>query len=181
MSSRFAAILTIIEVIVLVVWLGLARGNVSLGIERAAPVAAAGFLVIGILVEELVRYRLLKGVFPASRALKLVALGVVIETVGWIVAVPREGLVSIYAAMQSVFAGMFVILFAFLAVEHAVIDVATRGVGLRQLRLGQVLGFSAVEAAGGAIWLFNPVIGTIIVLAATSFFEHRDGIALSRR
>lgn len=181
MNNRIAAVLTVIEVIVLVIWLALAVGQSPLGIAKASPLVAAAFLLVGILVEELVRFRLLKGVFPSGRALKLVALGVAIETVGWIVAVPDLRVAPVYEALRSVFAGTFVLLFAFLAVEHAVIDAATGGVSLRNLRLGQVLGFSAVEAAGGAIWLFNPVLGTIVVLAATSFFEHRDGIVLSQR
>src|SRR5437879_5511744 len=74
--NRLAALITIIEVIVLVVWLRLTA--------TAAAAVAAGFLFVGILVEELVRFRGIKNRFPQGRELGLVALGVAVETVGWI-------------------------------------------------------------------------------------------------
>src|SRR5437667_11397612 len=74
--NRLAALITIIEVIVLVAWLMLTA--------TAAAAVAAGFLFIGILVEELVRFRGIKNRFPQGRELALVVLGVAVETVGWI-------------------------------------------------------------------------------------------------
>src|SRR3989454_4136079 len=75
--NRLAVLITGIEVVVLVVWLGLTTS--------AAAAVAAGFLFIGILVEELVRFRGIKTRFPQGRELALVLLGVAIETGGGVV------------------------------------------------------------------------------------------------
>src|SRR3989454_5433975 len=72
--NRLAVLITGIEVVVLVVWLGLTTS--------AAAAVAAGFLFIGILVEELVRFRGIKTRFPQGRELALVLLGVAGGTVG---------------------------------------------------------------------------------------------------
>src|SRR5437899_11002610 len=74
--NGLAALITRSEVIVLVVWLRLTA--------TGAAAVAAGFLFIGILVEELVRFRGVKNRFPQGRELGLVALGVAVETVRWI-------------------------------------------------------------------------------------------------
>src|SRR3989475_8614307 len=66
--NRLAVLITGIEVIVLVEWLRLTT--------TAAAAVAAGFLFIGILVEELVRFRGIKTRFPQGRELALVLLGV---------------------------------------------------------------------------------------------------------
>src|SRR3989442_2150007 len=66
--NRLAVLITGIEVIVLVEWLRLTT--------TAAAAVAAGFLFIGILVEELVRFRGIKTRFPQGRVLALVLLGV---------------------------------------------------------------------------------------------------------
>src|SRR2546426_12528438 len=74
--NRLAALITIIEVIVLVVWLRLTA--------TAAAAVAAGFLFIGILDEELGRFRGVKNRLPQGRELGLVALGGAVETAGGI-------------------------------------------------------------------------------------------------
>src|SRR2546428_13273940 len=66
--NKLAALITVIEVVVLVEWLRLTTS--------AAAAVAAGFLFIGILVEELVRFRGIKTRFPQGRELALVLLGV---------------------------------------------------------------------------------------------------------
>src|SRR5207247_11439849 len=81
--NRLAALITIIEVIVLVVWLRLTA--------TAAAALAAGFLFVGILVEELVRFRGVKNGFPRGCELAVVAVGGGAGTVGW---APRLGLVG---------------------------------------------------------------------------------------
>src|SRR2546426_12613587 len=107
--NRLAAFITIIEVIVLVVWLRLTA--------TAAAAVAAGFLFIGILVEELVRFRGIKTRFPQGRELALVLLGVAIETVGWVL--PLVSNTRLF--------GGFGILFVTLDIEHAVINLDTTG------------------------------------------------------
>src|SRR2546428_7466506 len=72
--NKLAALITVIEVVVLVEWLRLTTS--------AAAAVAAGFLFIGILVEELVRFRGIKTRFPQGRELALVLLGVAGETHG---------------------------------------------------------------------------------------------------
>src|SRR2546422_4902818 len=72
--NKLAALITVIEVVVLVEWLRLTT--------TAAAAVAAGFLFIGILVEELVRFRGIKTRFPQGRELALVLLGVAVETRG---------------------------------------------------------------------------------------------------
>lgn len=152
--SRLALLITIIEIVVLVKWLGLTM--------NAAAAVAAGFLFVGILIEELVRFKGVKSRFPQGRELLLVVGGVGVETVTWILPV----------VFKTPIAQTFGILFVGLEIEHAVINLATTG----RFDLRGVLDFSAVEAAGGAIWLSNPSLGTIVVLAITSFLEHIQGI-----
>src|SRR2546422_4752285 len=72
--NKLAALITVIEVVVLVEWLRLTT--------TAAAAVAAGFLFIGILVEELVRFRGIKTRFPQGRELALVLLGVAVGTLG---------------------------------------------------------------------------------------------------
>src|SRR2546427_13135805 len=72
--NKLAALITVIEVVVLVEWLRLTTS--------AAAAVAAGFLFIGILVEELVRFRGIKTRFPQGRELALVLLGVAGGAVG---------------------------------------------------------------------------------------------------
>ncbi len=152
--NRLAALITIIEVIVLVVWLRLTA--------TAAAAVAAGFLFIGILVEELVRFRGIKNRFPQGRELALVVLGVAVETVGWILPLVLNARLLV----------AFGILFVTLDIEHAIINLATTGT----FNLGSVVDFSAIEAAGGAVWLANPSAATIAVLAVTSVLEHVQGV-----
>jgi len=152
--NRLAALITIIEVIVLVVWLRLTA--------TAAAAVAAGFLFVGILVEELVRFRGIKNRFPQGRELGLVALGVAVETVGWILPLVLNARLLV----------AFGILFVTLDIEHTIINLATTGT----FNLGSVVDFSAVEAAGGAVWLTNPSAATIAVLAVTSVLEHVQGV-----
>lgn len=152
--NRLAVLITIIEVIVLVVWLRLTT--------TAAAAVAAGFLFIGILVEELVRFRGVKTRFPQGRELALVVLGVAVETVGWILPLVLSARLVV----------AFAILFVTLDIEHAIINLATTG----KFSLGSVVDFSAIEAAGGAVWLTNPSAATIAVLAVTSVLEHVQGV-----
>ncbi len=152
--NRLAVLLTGIEVVVLVEWLRLTT--------TAAAAAAAGFLFVGILVEELVRFRGIKSRFPQGRELLLVLLGVAVETVGWILPLVLKAQLLL----------AFVILFVALDIEHAIIGLATTG----KFTLGGVVDFSAIEAAGGAVWLNNPSIGTIVVLVIASILEHVQGI-----
>ena len=151
--NKLAALITVIEVVVLVEWLKLTTS--------AAAAVAAGFLFIGILVEELVRFRGIKTRFPQGRELALVLLGVAIETVGWILALVNTRLLVAFG-----------ILFVTLDVEHAVINLATTG----KFNLGAVVDFSAIEAAGGALWLTNPSAATIAILVVTSVLEHVQGV-----
>ena len=152
--ARLAVVITVIEVIVLVQWL-------QMTMTQAAAVAA-GFLFVGILIEELVRFMGIKNRAPREREFLLIALGVAVETVTWI-------LPLVLALLP---AQTFGILFVGLTVEHAIIGLATRG----KFDLQSVVDFSAVEAAGGTIWLMDPSVGTIIVLAITSVLEHVQGI-----
>lgn len=152
--NRLSVLLTGIEVVVLVEWLRLTA--------TAAAVVAAGFLFIGILIEELVRFRGIKSRFPQGNELLLVLLGVAVETVGWI-------LPLVFRAQLVL---TFVILFVTLDIEHAIINLATTG----KFNLGSVVDFSALEAVGGAIWLINPSVGTIVILAVTSVLEHVQGV-----
>lgn len=172
MIGRIAAILTVIELIVLVVWLALATGA-GQGVLNLArnPALAVVVLAGGLMVEEVVRFRLIKGRFPQNAGMlqrneiMLLVIGVIVELVGWILPVARA-----FNALAT-----FFILFGFLSVEHAIIDFATTG----KFRIGEVLGFSATEAAGGTVWLINPSLETVGVLVVTSFIEHRQGVALS--
>src|SRR5713226_6894599 len=141
--NRLAVLLTGIEVVVLVEWL------------RLTTTAAAGLLFVGILVEELVRFRGIKSRFPQGRELLLVLVGVAVESVGWILPLVLKAQ-----------------LFVALDIEHAIIGLATTG----KFTLGGVVDFSAIEAAGGAVWLNNPSIGTIVVLVIASILEHVQGI-----
>src|SRR2546430_13792927 len=143
--NRLAALITIIEIIVLVVWLRLTA--------TAAAAVAAGFLFVGILVEELVRFRGIKNRFPQGRELGLVALGVAVETVGGILPLVLNARLLV----------AFGVLFVTLDIEHTIINLATTGT----FNLGSVVDFSAIEAAGGAVWLTNPSAATIAVLAVT--------------
>lgn len=152
--NRLAAVLTVIEVAVLVEWLRLTT--------TAAAAVAAGFLFIGILVEEVVRFRGIKNIFPQSREALLVVLGVAVESVAWILPL----------ALKTPAALTFVILLVGLDVEHAIINLATTG----RFSLGSVVDFSALEAAGGTIWLTAPSIGTVVVLVITSVLEHVQGV-----
>ena len=115
-----------------------------------------------VLVEELVRFRGIKTRFPQGRELALVLLGVAIETVGWIL--PLVSNTRLLVA--------FGILFVTLDIEHAVINLATTG----KFSLGSVVDFSAIEAAGGALWLTNPSAATIAILVVTSVLEHVQGV-----
>lgn len=152
--NRLAVLITGIEVVVLVEWLRLTT--------TAAAAVAAGFLFIGILVEELVRFRGIKNRFPQGRELVLVLVGVAVETVGWI-------LPLVFKAQLLL---AFVILFITLDIEHAIINLATTG----KFALGSVVDFSALEAVGGAVWLTNPSVGTIGILIVTSVLEHVQGV-----
>lgn len=152
--NRLAVLLTAIEVVVLVEWFGLTTS--------AAAAVAAGFLFVGILVEELVRFRGIKIRFPTGRESLLIFLGVAVESVGWILPLVLKTQVLLTLA----------ILFITLDVEHAIISLATTG----KFSLRGVVDFSAIEAAGGAIWLSNPSIGTVIVLIITSVLEHVQGV-----
>jgi hypothetical protein len=128
----------------------------------AAAAVAAGFLVVGILIEELVRFRGIKGQFPQGGALMLVILGVAVESVAWILPL----------ALKTQVALTFVILFVGLDIEHAIINRATTGT----FSLASVVDFSALEAAGGAIWLAAPSAATVVVLVITSVLEHVQGV-----
>ena len=152
--NKLAALITVIEVVVLVEWLKLTTS--------AAAAVAAGFLFIGILVEELVRFRGIKTRFPQGRELALVLLGVAIETVGWILPLVLNTRLLV----------TFGILFVTLDIEHAIINLATTG----KFNLGAVVDFSAIEAAGGALWLTNPSAATIAILVVTSVLEHVQGV-----
>lgn len=153
--TKLAITITVIEVVVLVVWLALTRMAV-------APQVAAGFLFAGILLEELLRFRGIKGHLPFGRGLALLVLGVGIETATWIAALSAGSV-----------AGLLVVLFVGLVVEHAIIAAATGG---GSISLRGALDFSAVEAAGGAIWLADPSAATIVILVTTSVLEHVQGI-----
>src|SRR3989442_16036066 len=65
--NKLAALITVIEVVVLVEWLRLTTS--------AAAAGAAGFLFIGILVEGLVRFRGIKTRFPQGGELGLGVVG----------------------------------------------------------------------------------------------------------
>ena len=151
--AALGALLTGIEVPVLVKWLLLALARSWL---------AAPFLFVGVAIEELVRFRGIKGRLPTGRELTLVGLGVLVETITWIVPF----------ATHADFGAAFLFIFGGLALEHAIIDSATSGA----FALGRVLDFSAVEAAGGALWLTYPTPLTIGVLAAASVLEHVQGL-----
>lgn len=152
--ARIAIVITVIEVVVLVRWLGLT--------STAAAAVAAGFLYAGILVEEVLRFRLIKGRLPQGRDLTLIAAGVAVETIGWILPV----------ALQTPIGLTFGILFVALTSEHAIIGLATTGF----FDVRSVLDFSALETAGGALWLTEPSAATIGVLTVTSFLEHVQGV-----
>src|SRR2546425_227476 len=66
----------------------------------------------------------------------------------------------------------FGILFVALVIEHAIINLATTG----KFTLGGVVDFSAIEAAGGALWLTTPIVATIAFLIVTSVLEHVQGV-----
>lgn len=149
--NGLAVLLTGIEVVVLVEWLRLAMTAV-----------AAGFLFVGILIEELVRFRGIKGRFPQGQALLLVILGVAVESVAWILPL----------ALKTEVAVTFAILFVGLDIEHAIINLATTG----KFGLASVVDFSALEAAGGTIWLTAPSAATVVVLLITSVLEHVQGV-----
>lgn len=151
--NRLAVLITGIEVAVLVEWLRRAVAGLP---------SAAGFLFGGILVEEVVRFRGIKGRLPNLRELVIIAVGVAVETVAWIIPV----------AFRLDPAQTFGVLFVGLDLEHAIIGYATTG----KFDLRSVIDFSAVEAAGGTIWLVAPGIGTVVVLAITSVLEHVQGI-----
>lgn len=152
--NGLAALLTGIEVVVLAEWLRLTT--------TAAAAVAAGFLVAGILIEELVRFRGIKGRFPQGRALLLVILGVAVESVAWILPL----------VLKTQLALTFGILFVGLDIEHAIINLATTGT----FSLASVVDFSALEAAGGTIWLTAPSAATVVVLVITSVLEHVQGV-----
>jgi hypothetical protein len=151
MIALLAVLLSAVEVAVLVRWLQL----------RPAWYSASAVLFVGIAVEELIRFRGVRGAFPKGSALTLVGVGVFVESIGWALAVGTE------------FPTSLLYLFVFLAVEHAVIRVATNG---GTLTVGKVLDFSAIEAFGGAVWLAHPNPGTLAVLAAASLLEHVQGL-----
>lgn len=152
--NGLAALLTGIEVVVLVQWLRLTM--------TAAAAVAAGVLFIGILIEELVRFRGIKRRFPQGQALLLVILGVAVESVAWILPL----------ALKTQVAVTFAILFVGLDIEHAIINLATTGT----FNLASVVDFSALEAAGGTIWLTAPSAATVVVLLITSVLEHVQGV-----
>ena len=152
--NGLAALLTGIEVIVLVEWLRLTT--------TAAAAVAAGFLVVGILIEEVLRFRGIKRRFPQARELGLVGAGVAVEAVAWILP-----LVLNTPGWQT-----FAIVFVGLDIEHAIINLATTGT----FSLRRVADFTAVEAIGGAIWLTAPSVGTIAILIIASVLEHVQGV-----
>lgn len=167
MINLIAGIITIIEFVTLVAWLAVATGTPVPGygpLDIPAGLAAA-VLAVGITIEELVRYRLVKGRFPRGGELGFFAGGIAVEIVGWIIA--------LRLADPQAIIGSFGVLFGTLAVEHALIQQATNG---GPFNLRGVLDFSAVEAVGGAVWLVNPSVGTLVILAVTSALEHVQGV-----
>src|SRR5712692_7678999 len=99
--------LTIVEVWGLVRWFGLAIGLMF--------ALAFAFLFGVVLVEELGRFRGIKGRFPTGTELTLLVIGVLVETIGWAVAFTlRENVASTFLA-----------LFVVLDLEHAIIATAT--------------------------------------------------------
>jgi hypothetical protein len=160
-----AGFLTVIEVLVLVKWLGLAT-------MPTTGLAAYLVLLVGIGVEELLRFRGIRKRFPSGTELTLVAAGVTVEVFTWILAFGRAH-VSVVDT--------FVTLFVGLDIEHAIIAAATSRTPAGTLAdfvasLGRVADFSAVEAAGGTIWLAAPSVGTLTVMAIMSVLEHVQGL-----
>src|SRR5436853_6971401 len=129
---------------------------------QAVADVARRFLMVSNLVEELVRFRGIKNRFPQGRELGLVALGVAVETVGWILPLVLNARLLV----------AFGILFVTLDIEHTIINLATTGT----FNLGSVVDFPAIEAAGGAVRLTNRSARTIAVLAVTSVLEHVQGV-----
>src|SRR3989441_13108206 len=107
--NRLAVLITGIEVVVLVVWLRLT--------STATEAVAAGFLFVGIVIEELVRFRGIKSRFRQGGELAMVLLGVVVETVGWILPL----------VLNTRLLGTLGCLFVRLVIEHGIISLATTG------------------------------------------------------
>jgi len=128
----------------------------------SAGYLAAVVLFLVIAIEETGRFHGIKGRFPDGHEWTVLGIGVLIETIIWII--PLATKAPAVLAIGELFVG--------LAVEHAVIRFATNGT----FELGKVLDFTATEALGGGIWLTAPSVATVILLTATSIFEHVQGL-----
>jgi hypothetical protein len=163
--------LTSIEAVTVVLWLAFALVG-----QRFF---AAATLVIGFGLEEKRRIEDI----TSRRAPVLLAVPIIVEVIGWVLA--------LLALKPYGLAGVAVVLFVFLWPEHSLVGNLTSGRPLLSNIFNvKALGFSAVEAVGGAVAIAliaqafatgnvlayaGAVVG-VAVLMYTSTAEHREGI-----
>jgi hypothetical protein len=198
--QSLVGLFTVVEVVGLVVWLGLARGTVAfepaeqLGV--AAPTAAVGLgvLFVALYVEHLLTDAAVNGIdlnVPLIAPLVFSAT----ETALW----------GAWLALAEIVGGLFgvgvagVVLAVLLVPQHTIEDNALRGDGiLSELIDVGTLGFSVVEAVAATAWLalvfreslladlgvatsIDPALVGLGALAVLLFVEHNVGVQFSRR
>jgi len=173
------AVFTVVEIVTLVKWLALA-------------IAMQGVRAVGVLFGGLFVEHVIQGVVRARAALTprnllsyakqraaLIAVFTAVETAIWVVARLIEdsqyGAARLETGEQALLSvATFFFLFGTLVVKHALAkNVFDEGrVSVAGFRDGTNILGSALEALGAAVWLAAPSVGTIAVMAVTSYVEH---------
>ena len=174
------AVFTVVEVVALVIWLALVRGEAgTFQMDSISIVTGLGILAVGITIEHLLSYNVINkrplfklGGLPVGK--KLVVS--VIETGIWAIWLILADTNALVAAL-----GLAVLLIF----EHSFSDNVFKGRGIFSRLLNvRTVGFSLIEAAGAAVWLAlvgaGQQIAGIAALLITSLIEHTMAVNLGR-
>jgi len=174
------AVFTVVEVVALVIWLALVRGEAgTFQRDSISVLTGLGILAVGITIEHLLSYNVINkrplfklGGLPVGK--KLVVS--VIETGIWAIWLILADFNALVAAV-----GLAVLLIF----EHSFSDNVFKGRGIFTRLLNvRTVGFSLIEAAGAAVWLAlvgaGQQIAGIAALLITSLIEHTMAVNLGR-
>lgn len=175
-------VFTTVEVITLVVWLAIAFAATDLlGSIIAALVLIGGFTFEHLITFNVIHNRRLFNFTGLPVGQKAVVS--LIETAIWIVwlVIARVELLHGFAHIIAA-----VILAGLLIIEHTISDnVFTRKRLFERLADKRTIGFSIIEATGGAIWLalvdIDLAFVGVAILAIASFIEHNMAVNLALR
>lgn len=175
-------VFTTVEVITLVVWLAIAFAATDL----LGSIIAALVLIGGFTFEHLITFNVIhnRGLFNfTGLPVRQKAVVSLIETAIWIVwlVIARVELLHGFAHIIAA-----VILAGLLIIEHTISDnVFTRKRLFERLADKRTIGFSIIEATGGAIWLalvdIDLAFVGVAILAIASFIEHNMAVNLALR